>query len=124
MRGSLHIGLGVRLILLAMLAGLFSLPASAQTKKDEAELRTVQGSVVDSHESPAPSSVVYLVNVKTQAVRTYIADETGRYRFSGRDPNGDYDLHAEHDDSASPTRTVSSFDSRREIEVVLKLSRK
>jgi hypothetical protein len=31
-------------------------------------------------------------------------------------------VHAEHGDLASSTRTVSSFDSRRDIEVVLKLS--
>jgi hypothetical protein len=36
----------------------------------------------------------------------------------------DYEIHAEHDDLSSPVRTISSFDSRRDIEVTLKLSRK
>ncbi len=80
--------------------------------------------VIDSGENPVPSGVVYLVNVKTQAVKTYIADESGNYRFSGLDPNADYELHAEHGDLTSPTRTVSSFNSSRDIEVILKLSRK
>jgi hypothetical protein len=62
--------------------------------------------------------------VKSQAVKTYIADEAGNYRFSGLDPNVDYELHAEHDGLTSSTRTISSFDSRRDIEVVLKLSKK
>jgi hypothetical protein len=57
-------------------------------------------------------------------VKTYIADEAGNYRFSGLDPNVDYELHAEHDGLTSSTRTISSFDSRRDIEVVLKLSKK
>jgi protocatechuate 3,4-dioxygenase beta subunit len=93
-------------------------------KKAEAQLKTLHGSVVDKDENPVPSSVVYLKNVKSQSVKTYIADETGSYRFSGLDPNVDYEIHAEHDGLTSSTRTVSSFDSRRDIEVVLKLRKK
>jgi hypothetical protein len=98
-----------------------ALPA-AQTQKGEPELRTIHGSVVDKSENPVPASVVYLLNVKTEAVKSYFADEAGNYRFSGLDPNVDYEVHAEHGDLASSTRTVSSFDSRRDIEVTLKLS--
>jgi hypothetical protein len=36
----------------------------------------------------------------------------------------DYEIHAEHDDMTSSIHTVSSFDSRRDIEVTLKLSKK
>jgi len=107
-----------------VLAILVFLPARAQDHKKEAQLRTLHGSVVDKDETPVPSSVVYLMNVKTQAVKTYIADDAGSYRFSGLDPNVDYQIHAEHDDLTSPTHTVSSFDSRRDIEVILKLSHK
>ena len=46
------------------------------------------------------------------------------YRFSGLDSNVDYELHAEHGDFTSATRTVSSFNSSRDIEVTLKLSHK
>jgi hypothetical protein len=98
--------------------------ALAQNKKGDSELRTVHGSVVDDNDSPAPTSVVYLMNSKTQAVRTYIADDGGNYRFSGLDPNVDYQIHAEHNDSASSTRTISSFDSRKDISLTLKLSAK
>ncbi len=112
-------------LLLALTAFAIS-PVSArnQDKKGEAALRTIHGSVVDKNENPVPSSVVYLLNVKTQAVKTYIADDAGAYRFSGLDPNVDYEVHAEHNDMTSSNRTVSSFDSRHDIEVVLKLSRK
>jgi Carboxypeptidase regulatory-like domain len=113
------------LFFLSLLALLFVAgPAGAQDKKAEAQLRTVHGSVVDAKENPVPSGVIYLVNTKTQAVKTYIADDAGNYRFSGLDPNVDYEIHAEHDDLISATRTVSSFNSSRDIEVVLKLSRK
>jgi protocatechuate 3,4-dioxygenase beta subunit len=101
-----------------------AVPAVAQDKKADAQLRTIHGSVLDKAETPVPSSVVYLLNVKSQAVKTYIADEAGSYRFSGLDPNSDYEVHAEHVDLASPTHTVSSYDSRRDVEIILKLTRK
>jgi hypothetical protein len=112
------------LIVLSFLL-LFSVACvQAQDKKADAQLRTVHGSVVGGDENPVASAVVYLVNVKTQAVKTYIADESGSYRFSGLDPNADYELHAEHDEWISTTHTVSSFNSSRDIEVTLKLSHK
>jgi hypothetical protein len=95
-----------------------------EQKRAEAQLRVLHGSVIDKSENPIASSVVYLKNLKSQAVKTYIADDSGNYRFSGLDPNVDYEIHAEHDDLTSPVRTISSFDSRRDIEVTLKLSRK
>jgi len=103
---------------------LLTLATSAQDKKSEIQLRTFHGAVLDRSENPVPSSVVYLKNVRSQAVKTYIADETGHYRFSGLDPNVDYELHAEHDDLISSTRTISSFDSRRDVDVPLKLTKK
>ena len=119
----------VRFLVLGVLACAIAISALGQEqtkeqKRAEAQLRVLHGSVIDKAENPIPSSVVYLKNVKSQAVKTYIADESGNYRFSGLDPNVDYEIHAEHDDLSSPVRTISSFDSRRDIEVTLKLSRK
>jgi hypothetical protein len=57
-------------------------------------------------------------------VKTYITHDDGLYRFSGLDPNVDYQLHAEHDDMVSSSHTISSYDSRRDIDMPLKLSRK
>jgi hypothetical protein len=114
----------------ALLLGLFiGIPAHAQDeskaqKKAEAQLKVVHGSVISKSEDPVPSAVIYLKNVKSQAVKTYIADDSGNYRFSGLDPNVDYEIHAESGDMTSSVRTVSSFDSRRDIEVTLKLSKK
>jgi hypothetical protein len=118
-----QISIFLLLVLVVALPGRAQEETKAQ-KKAEAQLRVLHGSVIDKDENPIASSVVYLKNLKSQAVKTYIADDSGNYRFSGLDPNVDYEIHAEHDDLTSPTRTVSSFDSRRDIEVVLKLSRK
>jgi Carboxypeptidase regulatory-like domain len=114
----------VRLTLWSLLLVAPALCDGAQDKKAEAQLRTVHGSIVDKDDNPVAASVVYLLNLRRQSIITRITDDTGAYRFSGLDPNVDYEIHAEHDDLTSATRTISSFDSRRDIEVILKLSHK
>jgi Carboxypeptidase regulatory-like domain len=105
------------------LAGV-ALAASAQNPKHDAQLKTVRGVVLDKAENPVPTGVVFLKNVRTNQVRSYIADNQGNYRFSGLDPNADYELHAEKEGAKSQTRNVSSFDSRMDIVLNLKLERK
>ena len=112
----------VLLVALALVAGAAA--QSKDEKKREAQLRTVRGTVVDKEENPVPAGIVYLENLKTQSVRTYIAEDDGSYRFSGLDPNVDYEIHAEHEEQMSSKRKVSSFDSRKEIVMTLKLTRK
>jgi hypothetical protein len=113
------------IILLAVLAGLLWPAATiAQDKKREAQLRTVHGTVIDKDENELPGGVVYLKNTKTQVVKTNIAQEKGEYRFSGLDPNVDYEVHAEKEGLTSTKRTISSFDSRKEIVVNLKVDKK
>lgn len=101
------------------LVAFLLLPGWAQ----QAELRTVRGAVLDKAENPVASAVVYLKNVRTLAVKTYISDRSGEYRFSGLDPNVDYEVHAESESMTSNTRTVSSFDSRKDIVISLKLDK-
>jgi hypothetical protein len=98
--------------------------AVAQDNKREAQLRTVRGVVTDKSDTSIPASVVFLKNTRTNAVRSYIADDAGNYRFSGLDPNADYEIHAEKDGAKSQTRTVSSFDSRKDIVINLKIDKK
>ena len=89
----------------------------------QSELRSVHGTILDKAENPVSSAVVYLKNVRTLTVRTYISEKSGEYRFSGLDPNVDYEIHAENDSMTSNTRTVSSFDSRKDIVISLKLDK-
>ncbi len=112
----------VVLLLLAML--LLGVAAYAQDSKKESQLRTVRGVVVDKSESAVQGGVVFLKNLRTNQVRSYIADNEGSFRFSGLDPNADYEVHAEKDGAKSPTRQVSSFDNRKEIVLTLKLDKK
>jgi len=115
----------LRLLFLPLALCVCVCTAMAQDAKHEAQLRTVRGVVADkSTENPVPSAVVFLRNTRTNAVRSYIADEEGNYRFSGLDPNVDYEIHAEKDGAKSATRTVSSFDDKKDIVVNLKIEKR
>jgi hypothetical protein len=109
------------------LLGLFLLivfAGAAQDSKKEAQLRTVRGVVSDKSDNPLPNSVVFLKNLRTNAVRSNFADSEGNYRFSGLDPNADYEVHAEFEGAKSPVRGVTSLDSRKEMVINLKVDRK
>ena len=111
-------------------AGIFSLlflfvfAAAPQDSKKETQLRTVHGVVTDKSENPLQNSVVFLKNLRTNAVRSNFADAEGNYRFSGLDPNADYEVHAEFEGAKSPVRSVSALDSRKEMVINLKIDRK
>jgi hypothetical protein len=97
---------------------------AGQDSKKEPQLRSVRGIVADKSDTPVADSVVFLKNVRTNIILSHFSDAAGSYRFSGLDPNVDYEVHAEAGDLRSPTRTVSSLDNRKEITVNLKLDRK
>jgi len=113
----------VCLVLLLTLAIAAGAQDKAQDKKN-AQLKTVHGTVMDGKDNFQASAVVYLKNLKSQAIKTYIADEAGKYRFSGLDPNVDYEIHAEKGDLISGNRNISSFDSRKDLEMTLKVDKK
>jgi Carboxypeptidase regulatory-like domain len=113
-----------RICSLAAVLVLFAATGAAQDKKHEAQLRTVRGVVADKSDSPISGSVVFLKNLRTNSVRSSYTDDTGSYRFSGLDPNADYELHAEKEGAKSTTRSVSSFDSRKDIVLNLKIEKK
>ena len=109
---------------LALIFLLLASVAAAQGAKHESQLRTVRGLVMDKSEAPVPSGVVFLKNTRTNAVRSYISDDQGNYRFSGLDPNTDFEIHAEKDGAQSTTRTISSLDSKKDIVLNLKIDKK
>jgi hypothetical protein len=114
-----------RFFFLAAILALASLTTFAQQDpKREAQLRTVHGVVVDKSENLVSEGVVFLKNTRTNVVRSSYTDTTGKYRFSGLDPNADYEIHAEKEGFQSATHTVSSFDSRKDVSLTLKIDKK
>ena len=108
------------LLLVAVTLVWAALPGRAQ---NPSELRSVRGTVTDKGDAPTSSAVVYLKNVRTLSVKTFISEDGGAYHFTGLDPNADYEIHAEHNDQMSANHTVSSLDGRKEFVVTLKLDK-
>lgn len=128
---ALPVRLGAPVGVLVLLA--LTIPAGAVTaraqflgskkKKDRNPQKTLLGQVVDKSGNGVAEAVVYLKDQRTFETQTHIADQHGNYRFSGLDPNTDYEVYAESKGSSSPKRKVSSFDSRTKIYLVLQISR-
>jgi hypothetical protein len=113
-----------RLVCVAAILALAAVATVAQDSKREAQLRTVHGIVQDKSENLVSESVVFLKNTRTNVVRSSYTDTSGNYRFSGLDPNADYEIHAEKEGAKSSTHTVSSFDGRKDITMNLKIEKK
>jgi len=120
---ALKANLTVAAVLLAGALLALGAPAAAQGKK-EAPIKTVHGVVQNKSEDPLPAAIVFLKNLQNNVVKTSYADDSGEYRFSGLDPNIDYEIHAEFKGDVSPTKRLSSLDSRRDIALNLTIARK
>jgi hypothetical protein len=99
-----------------------SMAAEPITQKDKQnQAKSLTGTVVGEGEVPLPQSVVYLKNMKTLAVKSFIADDQGMFRFYALSPNTDFQVYAEYNGQRSGTKTVSAFDSKTKVEMVLKV---
>jgi hypothetical protein len=115
-------GIAALAVLLVGLA-LASLPSGAKDKSGDAG-RLLTGKVVDHQDNAIPSSVVYLANTRTRAVKTFIVGPDGMYRFPALSPNVDYEVYAQYQGRKSDTKTVSQFDTRPTVNINLKIDTK
>ena len=106
---------GVIVILLGLRAAAGPAPGNAP------QTRTLTGQVTDKADAPLSGAVVYLQDTRTQMVKTYITDDKGNYRFSYLSPNVDYQVRAQYQGYVSDTKTLSSFDSRNNVVMHLKI---
>jgi hypothetical protein len=114
------------LALLAVLV-LFACTSAAQNpkpKKGEAQPRSLTGMVTTPDDKPAVRAVVLLENTKTKAIISFYSQQDGTYFFHELSPDVDYKISAKLDDAVSPTRTLSSFDGRKDAVINLKLEKK
>jgi hypothetical protein len=93
-------------------------------KKGDEQNRSVKGAVVAADEHSITGAVVQLKNTKTLQVRSFITKDDGTYYFHGLSPDIDYELQADFQGASSGTKTLSSFDSRKEAIINLKLNSK
>ena len=113
------------LLILALLAALPAALAQGKKKGDSGgDTRTVQGVVTSPEDMPVIGAVVQLKNTKTLQIRSFITQQNGSYFFNGLSTDVDYELKAESQGASSPVKTLSSFDSRKEAVLNLKLNKK
>ena len=98
-------------------------PEFAQ-RGSQGDSRTLTGHVLNSQNEPLQKAIVYLKNTKNLAIKTYITEPDGTFRFSGLSNNIDYEVYAEHDGARSDIKTLSGFDSRRQVNMTLKIKGK
>jgi hypothetical protein len=83
--------------------------------------RTVQGKVTDKNEAGLSGAVVYLKDDHTLSLKSFIAEADGTYRFGQLSQNTDYELWAESNGKKSPTKSISSFDTKNSFQINLKI---
>ncbi len=106
--------------LVCVVGGSFAFaPAVAQQRG--AEPRVIQGRVVDKSGTPVKGAVVYLKDDHTLAIKSFLAGDDGSYRFGQLSQSVDYEVWAELDGKKSPTRSVSSFDTKTTTTIELKV---
>lgn len=89
--------------------------------KTQPAIKSLVGEVVSSQGTKLSQAVVHLKDKKTLEVKTRITDREGKYVFRGLDREADYEVHAEYQGASSPKKTVSHFDDRDEIYLVLEI---
>ena len=107
------------------LGALCAIPAAKAAESaqrgSQGESRTLTGHVLNGQSEPLQKAIVYIKNTKTLAIKTYISEADGSYRFPGLAANVDYEVYAEHEGARSDTKTLSGFDSRKQANITLKI---
>jgi len=83
--------------------------------------RAILGKVVDSSGAIVPGAIVLLKDMKSLQVRSYIVQKDGTYHFYGLSVDVPYEVRAQSAGLTSSIKTVSVFDSHKQIKVNLKL---
>jgi hypothetical protein len=97
-------------------------PGASNPPRDRGpQPRLLTGQVMNARDRPLANAIVYLKNTKTLAVKTYIADTHGMYRFASLAPNIDFEIFAEYRGKRSDTKTLSSFDNRGQSTINLRI---
>jgi hypothetical protein len=106
-----------------MTAFLVAVPGAAVFAQQRGNgQRVVQGKVVDAGNAPIKGAVVYLKDTRSLTVKSYFSDDEGGYRFGQLSQTTDYEIWAESNGKKSAVKTISSFDSKNQFNINLKIA--
>lgn len=111
--------LSFRAFILASILVAFSSIGWAQAPKTPTKV--VRGEVLGPEDVPIAKAVVQLKDLKTLNVRSFVSQDDGTYRFNGLRKDTDYELKATWMGKTSDTKRLSSFDTRDEAVVLLRI---
>lgn len=111
-------------LLAVLLLGASIGAPQTKPKKGEPQTRSLTGVVTLPDGKPAVRAVVELENGKTKSIVSFYSQQDGSYFFHELSPDVDYTISARLDDMVSSTRPLSSFDSRKDAVINLKLAKK
>jgi hypothetical protein len=83
--------------------------------------RVVSGIVTDANSALIAGATVFLKDIKSKSIRSYTTDDKGQFRFTQVNMAEDHELWAEKDGKKSQTKTVSSWDTRKEFQTELRM---
>ena len=104
----------------AALLGVVAVLAPSASTQDFG-LKDLQGKVLDAKDLPISGAIVYLQNSRNNDVKTFITEKEGSYRFAALSADTDYTVWAAYKGKKSATKTISSFDSRKQVYIDLKI---
>lgn len=85
--------------------------------------RIVHGKVEDKSGTAIKDAIVYLQDSRNSAVKSAISGDDGSYRFVQLSPNTDYTLWAKIGDKKSGNKSISSFDTKNDFNITLKIDK-
>ena len=100
---------------MAICCALVSAQEDKKSKKEEATLRSVQGTVFDGSDKPVVGAIVQLKDVRTLQMRSYITKTNGEYHFSSLKIDDDYEVEARNNHMTSGPKKISIFDNRKVV---------
>ena len=90
----------------------FATPAA---RAQDFGVKQLNGKVLGAQDAPLNGAIVYLENSRNNDIKSYISESDGEYHFADLSADTDYTVWAAFKGRKSAVKTISSFDSRKQV---------
>ncbi|MGC2637460.1 MAG: carboxypeptidase-like regulatory domain-containing protein [Acidobacteriaceae bacterium] len=94
---------------------LFIATAVPVVRAQDFGVKQLNGKVLGAQDAPLSGAIVYLENSRNNDIKSYITENDGGYHFANLSADTDYTLWAAYKGKKSATKTISSFDTRKQV---------